>query len=88
MSEDGRKGVKIMFISKKKFDEAIKNAKEEVYKEAQQRELERDSERWTNDRFNDMDRRMSKAFGDIDRRLTELEKRNEQRNDHPVCLKY
>ncbi len=77
-----------MFISKKKFDEAIKNAKEEVYKEAQRRELERDKEQWTNDRFNDMDRRMSKAFGDIDRRLTELEKRNGQRNDIPVCLKY
>ena len=77
-----------MFISKKKFDEAIKNAKEEVYKEAQRKEYERDNERWANDRFNDMDRRMSKAFGDIDRRLTELEKRNEQRNDLPVCLKY
>ncbi|MCI6986633.1 MAG: hypothetical protein MR906_01300 [Clostridium sp.] len=77
-----------MFISKKKFDEAIKNAKEEVYKEVQRREFERDREQWTNDRFNDMDRRMSKAFGDIDRRLTELEKRNEQRNDIPVCPKY
>ena len=77
-----------MFISKKKFDEAIKNAKEEVYKEAQRRELERDKEGWTNDRFNEMDRRMSKAFGDIDHRLTELEKRNEQRNDLAVCLKY
>lgn len=77
-----------MFISKKKFDEAIKNAKEEVYKEAQRREFERDNERWVNDRFNDMDKRMSIAFGDIDRRLTELEKRNEQRNDRPVCLKY
>ena len=77
-----------MFISKKKFDEAIKNAKEEVYKEVQRRELERDNERCTNDRFNDMDRRMSKAFGDINLRLIELEKRNEQRNDLPVCLKY
>lgn len=77
-----------MFISKKKFDEAIKNAKEEVYKEAQRRELERDNERWMNDRFNEMDRRMNKAFGDIDRRLTELEKRNEQRNNLPVCLNY
>ena len=77
-----------MFISKKKFDEAIKNVKEEVYKEVQRRELEIDNERRTNDRFNDMDRRMSKAFGDIDRRLTELEKRNEQRNDLAVCLKY
>ena len=77
-----------MFISKKKFDEAIKNAKEEVYKEVQRRELERDNERWTNDRFNDMDRRMSKAFGDMDRLLAGLEKRNEQRNDLPVCLKY
>ena len=77
-----------MFISKKKFDEAIRNAKEEVYREVERREAERDHERWVNDRFNDMDRRMSKAFGDIDRRLTELEKRNEQRNDLAVCLKY
>lgn len=77
-----------MFISKKKFDEAIKNAKEEVYKEVQRRELERDNELWTNNRFDDMNRRMSNAFADIDRRLTELEKRNEQRNDVPVCSRY
>ena len=77
-----------MFISKKKFDEAIKNAKEGVYKEVERREIERDNERWTNNRFNDIDRRMSNAFGDIDRRLTELEKRNEQRNGIPVCPKY
>lgn len=77
-----------MFISKKKFDEAIKNAKEEVYREVERREIERDNERWTNDRFNDMDRRISNAFGDIDRRLTELEKRSVQRNDVPLCAKY
>ena len=77
-----------MFISKKKFDEAIKNAKEEVYKEVERREIQRDHERWMDDRFNDMDRRISKAFSDIARRLTELEKRNEQRNDLPVCVKY
>lgn len=78
-----------MIISKKKFDEAIRNAKEEVYKEAQQRECQQDHERWVHDRFNDMDRRMSKAFGDIDRRLTELEKRSAQRsNDIAVCAKY
>ena len=78
-----------MIISKKKFDEAIRNAKEEVYKEVERREIERNNERWTNDRFNDMDRRMSIAFGDIDRRLTELEKRSAQRsNDIAVCAKY
>lgn len=77
-----------MFISKKKFDEAIKNAKEEVYKEAERREIERSNELWTNNRFDDMNRRMSNAFADIDRRLTELEKRNEQRNDVPVCSRY
>ena len=77
-----------MFISKKKFDEAIKNAKEEVYRETERRVIERDNERWMNDRFNDMDRRMSKAFGDIDRRLTELEKQKEQRNDLSVCARY
>ena len=78
-----------MVISKKKFDEAIRNAKEEVYREVQQRECQQDHERWVNDRFNDMDRRMSKAFGDIERRLTELEKRSAQRsNDITVCAKY
>lgn len=78
-----------MIISKKKFDEAIRNAKEEVYREVERREAERDHERWVNDRFNEMDRRMSKAFGDIDRRLTELEKRSAQRsNDIAVCAKY
>ena len=77
-----------MIISKKKFDEAIRNAKEEVYREAERREAERDHERWVNDRYIDMDRRMSKAFGDIDRRLTELEKRSAQRsNDNAVCSK-
>lgn len=78
-----------MIISKKKFDEAIRNAKEEVYREVERREAERDHERWVNDRFIEMDRRMSKAFGDIDRRLTELEKRSAQRsNDIAVCAKY
>lgn len=78
-----------MIISKKKFDEAIRNAKEEVYREVERREAERDHERWVNDHFIDMDRRMSKAFGDIDRRLTELEKRSAQRsNDIAVCAKY
>lgn len=78
-----------MFISKKKFDEAIRNAKEEVYQESQQREYQKDHERWINDRINEMDRRMSKAFGDIDRRLTELEKRSVQRsNGIAVCAKY
>lgn len=78
-----------MIISKKKFDEAIRNAKEEVYREVERREAERDHERWVNDRFNEMDRRMSKAFDDLDRRLTELEKRSAQRsNDIAVCAKY
>lgn len=78
-----------MFISKKKFDEAIRNAKEEVYREVERREIEQNKEHWTNERFTNMDRRMSKAFGDIDRRLTELEKRSVQRsNDIVVCSQY
>lgn len=78
-----------MFISKKKFDEAIRNAKEEVYREIERREIEQNKEHWTNERFTNMDRRMSKAFGDIDRRLTELEKRSVQRsNDIVVCSQY
>ena len=78
-----------MIISKKKFDEAIRNAKEEVYREVERREAERDRERWTSDRLDEANKRMSKAFGDIDRRLTELEKRSAQRsNDIAVCAKY
>ena len=77
-----------MVITKKAFESAIKNAKEEVYKEVERREIERNNERWMNDRFNDIERRMSNVFGDIDRRLTDLEKRNERRNDIPVCPKY
>lgn len=77
-----------MFISKKKFDEAIKNAKEEVYREVERREEERDRERWISERLDEANKRMSKAFGDIDRRLTELEKRKEQRIDVPLCAKY
>ena len=37
-----------MIISKKKFAEAIKQAKEEVYKEVEQREYQRNEERRTN----------------------------------------
>ena len=78
-----------MIISKKKFDEAIRNAKEEVYREVERREAERDRERWTSDRLDEANKRMSKAFGDIDRRLTELEKRSAQRsNGIAACAKY
>lgn len=78
-----------MIISKKRFDEAIRNAKDEVYREVERREAERDRERWTSDRLDEANRRMSKAFSDIDRRLTELEKRSAQRsNDIAVCAKY
>ena len=76
-----------MIISKKKFAEAIKQAKEEVYKEVEQREYQRNEERWTNERFCDIEKRIDRAFGDIDRRLTVLEKR-EQRNDIAACQKY
>ena len=78
-----------MIISKKKFDEAIRNAKEEVYREVERREAERYRERLTSDRLDEANKRMSKAFVDIDRRLTELEKRSAQRsNDIAVCAKY
>lgn len=78
-----------MFISKKKIDEAIKNAKEEVYREFERREIEQNNERWTNERFCDIEKRINRAFGDIDCRLTELEKRSVQRsNDIAVCAKY
>lgn len=77
-----------MFISKKKFDDAIKNAKEEVYREVERREFEQNKERWTNERFCNIESRISRAFTDIDRRLTELEKQKGQRNDIVVCSQY
>lgn len=66
-----------MIISKKKFDEAIKEAvenalekehrtiEEQLYKKDQIEDIDR--------RFDRINQRISKAFADIDRRLTELE---------------
>lgn len=66
-----------MIISKKKFDEAIKEAIENAIAE-ERRKIDKymedeNNRRYIGDRFEDISRRLDKAFNDIDRRLTELE---------------
>ena len=66
-----------MIISKKKFDEAIKEAAENAIAEEQRKMdkyMENENYRhYINDRFENIGRRLDRAFSDIDRRLTELE---------------
>ena len=66
-----------MIISKKKFDEAIKeaveNAIEEEHRKIEKYMAQEDDKRYIGDRFDRIDRRIDKAFADIDKRLTELE---------------
>lgn len=66
-----------MIISKKKFDEAIKEAVENAIAE-EQRKMDKymedsDNRRHINKSFENINRRLDKAFTDIDKRLTELE---------------
>lgn len=66
-----------MIISKKKFDEAIKEAVENAIAEEQRKmdkymENENDR-RYISNSFENINRRLDKAFSDIDKRLTELE---------------
>lgn len=67
-----------MIISKKKFDEAIKeavgNAIEEERRKMDKYMEQENDRRYIGDRFENIRQRLDKAFGDIDRRLTELEK--------------
>lgn len=66
-----------MIISKKKFDEAIKeaveNAIEEEHRKIEKYMAQEDEKRYIGDRFDHINRRIDKAFADIDKRLTELE---------------
>ena len=70
-----------MIISKKAFDNAIKEAQNKIIIEQERRCEERDRERYLDDRFRDLNSRMSFAFADIDRRLNELEKSNAPKGD-------
>lgn len=75
-----------MFISKKKFNEAIKQAKEDVYMEMGRRDWEKEREDYISSRFNDVNMRLNSAFIDIDNRLSALEARNSEK--YPVPMKY
>lgn len=66
-----------MIISKKKFDEAIKeavgNAIEEEHRKIEEQLYKRDQIEAIDNRFDHINQRISRAFDDIDKRLTELE---------------
>ena len=66
-----------MIISKKKFDEAIKEAVENAIAE-ERRKMDKymeteNNRRYIGNSFENINRRLDKALSDIDRRLTELE---------------
>lgn len=75
-----------MFISKKKFNEAIKQAQEGVYEKMAKRDFEKEREDYISSRFNDVNMRLNNAFVDIDNRLSALESRNSEK--YPVPMKY
>lgn len=75
-----------MFISKKKFNEVIKQAKEEVHVEMGRRDYEKEREAYISTRFNDVNMRLNNAFVDIDNRLSALESQNSGK--YPVSMKY
>lgn len=63
-----------MIITKKKFEEAMAKVRIEEQVKYEKLTNERDERRWTDERVNELDKRMTRAFTDIARRLTELEK--------------
>ena len=75
-----------MFISKKKFNEAIKQAQEDVYTKMEKRDWEKAREDYISSHFNDVNMRLNNAFVDIDNRLSALESRNSKK--YPVPMKY
>ena len=81
-----------MIITKKQYNEAIKEAVDKAIAEERARfdkmMCDRDKERWRNERIEGIERRMNSVFCDIDRRLTELEKSRNVGNGIAVCPKY
>lgn len=73
-----------MFISKKKFNQAIEEAKNEVYNSISREENRVEYERQQDKRIDAVIDRMDKVFSDIDRRLTELENKNKNREFFPI----
>lgn len=76
-----------MFISRKKFNQAIEEAKNEVYNSINQENNRVEYERQQDRRIGNISDRMDKAFYDIDRRLTELENRNKSK-EHLSAFRY
>lgn len=81
-----------MIITKKQYNEAIKEAVDKAIAEERARfdkmMCDRDKERWRNEHIENIERRMNSVFGDIDRRLTELEKSRNVGNGIALCTKY
>ena len=74
-----------MFISKKRFNERIKEAQEDVYKKVTDCTAQNDRDRYIEDRFDKHTERMNIAFADIDRRLCELERKSKSLGGSVVC---
>ena len=81
-----------MIITKKQYNEAIKEVVDKAITEERAQfdkmMCDRDKERWSNERIENIERRMNSVFGDIDRRLTELEKSRNVGNCTAICTKY
>lgn len=71
-----------MFITKKKFNEAIKNAKDEEHRFFEQREDQISRDRYYDEHFKEIYKRIDRAFNDIDRRISELEERERKTADN------
>ena len=81
-----------MIITKKQYNEAIKEVVDKAITEERAQfdkmMCDRDKERWSNERIENIERRMNSVFGDIGRRLTELEKSRNVGNCTAICTKY
>lgn len=54
-----------MIISKKKFEEAIKRAKEECYKQFEEERCRRDNERWEDEKFREVWKELSRLNDEV-----------------------
>lgn len=73
-----------MFISRKKYEEAIKEAQHDVIRRYEEEKASRDKDDCYFRQFREIDLRLRKAFIDIDKRLTDLEKQKTI-NMNDVC---
>ena len=77
-----------MFITQKRLEAKIREAKAETDREWEQRMRHDQEERWHSDALGNVERRMSNAFADIDRRLTALENSRRERANEVTCSRY